>query len=218
MKWFPLVGLLVAWVGGEAQAQDAAVGVGARASNFEAGGEFDVRLRWDRGYQLGLTLRGARTFETFVGGFAEDDGASFEAIAHGILPLAQRDGFEVGLRTGLGVRQLLVDEAQGPDDSATRWSLDTGPIVALHLGEAFTLRLGWTLLFELELTPTTDVADLGQRITIGGLVSLGGGVSVYADVGALGTFGFSGDNGKFIFDGSLGLRWVFGGNPNWRLF
>ncbi|MGF1468636.1 MAG: hypothetical protein ACFCGT_21130 [Sandaracinaceae bacterium] len=223
-RWaYGLAAAMAAWsvgVAGSAAAQvDGAVGVAGTASNLEAGGEIDARIRFDRGLQLGLTVRGARSYETYVGGFAEGDGATVEGLGHALVPWFTSEALEVGLRMAVGVRRTFVDTAQGPFDASTRLTTDLGPLVALNLDPHLTVRLGWTTLVELELDPTTEIARLGQRLTLGVLVPIDGGVSVVAEVGAAGTFGFDGDNEKVLFDGVLGLRWAFGpGAADWRLF
>jgi len=195
------------------------VGVAGRGSSLEVGGEVDARIRLPEGAQFGVSVRGARTSRTYLGGYAEGDGGSFDASLHGVVPLFATDALEVGLRLGLGARSLWLDAAQGPYETAARLTSDFGPVAALHVDPHLTLRLGWTLVVEAELDPTVEISTLGARLVGGALVPIGEGVMLYGDVGVLGTFGFGGDNEKLQVDGTLGVRWAFGaGSRGWRFF
>lgn len=173
-----------------------------------AGVKLDVRARFSGGLQLGAGASVSGHERAFMSGRVVRDAGSLGGTGILLVPLVLKGPLELDLRVQsgvLGFRGLGDTEA-----SALRQVNELAMLAHVELGRSFLLRAGAVLGFELEVDPAFALADQSQLLTVGLGYSLSEHVLLHAGVSGGGTYGFDGDNGKFIFEGMLGVRASFG--------
>jgi hypothetical protein len=192
-----------------AQAQETVL-VGAAASVREApGGEFAADLRWRSrdGVQIGALLDVGGFDVGYLGGYAERGVLSGGLGVVFLAPLVQSGPLTLDLRGVAGAAYLgVLEAARGPSSDALRARVELSMLGHVRLDPAWLLRFGATLGFDLEVTPTLDMADQAALVTAGLGFAPAPDWMLYAQVDAGGTFGFDGDNGKVILRGTAGVR------------
>ena len=177
---------------------------GGVASNLDAGGELRLSADLSRAFRLGLRLRGLAIRETYVAGFAENDGIAVEALPYASVRLARFKNAELRLRLGVGGRGNFVDSPR--DDASARLLTEIGPMVLWRAAPAWTFNFGWIQRTDLELSPTTDIAVLGSVFRVGATARLSERWALYGESEFGGVFGYGGDNEKVQVRGAIGLR------------
>jgi len=183
---------------------DVSIAAGAVVSNLDAGGEVRFTVDLNRAIRLGLRTRSLVVRQTYVAGFKEDDGFAIEALPYASLRLIRIGDAELRLRLGVGVRSSFLDTTR--DDTSTRLLTEMGPMIWWHAGPDWTFRLGWIQRSDIELSPTTDLAVLGQVFRFAAQVNITGRWAAYGEAELGGVFGYGGDNEKIQARGVLGLR------------
>lgn len=205
--------LLAALSAAPAAAQES-VTVGAAASAREApGAELALDLRWRsaEGIQLGGVLDLGVRDAAYLGGHAEH-GASSGGLGFVLLaPLTTHGPLTLDLRGVAGASYLRLFDApdgvsHGQSDDAVRARLDLSMLAHVRLDAAWMLRLGITLGFDLEVTPTVDLADQSALLGAGIAFAPASDWMLHAQIEAGGSYGFDGDNGKVVVRGTLGVR------------
>jgi hypothetical protein len=184
------------------------LGSGIVGTTTSAGVELDLRARFSGGAQLGAGTSLSGHERAFMSGQVVRNAGSLGATGILLVPLVLRGPLEFDLRVEggvLGLRGLGDTEA-----SALRQVNELSMLAHVELGSSFLLRAGAILGLELEVDPAFALADQSQLLTAGVGYALSEHVLLYAGVTGGGTYGFDGDNGKFIFEGTLGLRAPFG--------
>lgn len=185
--------------------------VGSRLVAAPTGGgfAFDVRARFASGVQVGVDVAASAHEHAFMSGQRVNDVGTLGGTAIFLLPLVFAGPLEFDLRAESGLSALygLGDVST----SALRQVNELGMVAHVALGRRWLFRAGALLGFELEVRPTTDLADQSQLLTAGLGVAILDDLLLHTDVTGGGTYGFDGDNGKFIFEGTLGVRYPFGG-------
>ncbi|WP_438034156.1 hypothetical protein [Sorangium sp. So ce204] len=201
--------------------------LGSRLVGRDTGGglELDGRVRLSGGAQLGAAASFWALERAYMGGRTVTGASGASGAAVFLMPLVTHGPLELDLRLRTGF--LALRDVGGGDGGGSTGGGSTGgggdaPASALRhvdelsmvahvaLGEAWLLRAGATVGFELELDPTTELADLAQVLTAGAGYAVSEHVLLTLDASAGGSFGFNGDNGKFLLEGSLGARFAFG--------
>ncbi|WP_437797393.1 hypothetical protein [Sorangium sp. So ce693] len=177
--------------------------------------ELDGRVRLAGGAQLGAAASFWALERAYMGGQTVKGASGASGAAVFLMPLVTHGPLELDLRlrTGfLALRDIGGRDGGGGDApaSALRHIDELSMMAHVALGEAWLLRAGATVGFELELDPTTELADLAQVLTAGAGYAVSEHVLLTLDAGAGGSFGFNGDNGKFMLEGSFGARFAFG--------
>ncbi|MEM7674677.1 MAG: hypothetical protein AAF449_01600, partial [Myxococcota bacterium] len=183
---------------------DLSVAAGGVVSNLDAGGEVRLTIDLSRAVRLGLRTRSLSVRKTFVAGFEETDGFAVEALPYASLRLIRIGDAELRLRLGVGVRSTFLDSPR--NDTATRVLTEIGPMVWWRPNADWTLRLGWIQRNDIEVSPTTDLAILGNVFRFAAQARLTDRWSAYGEAEVGGVFGFGGDNEKFQARGVIGLR------------
>lgn len=206
--------LLVPFVPAVAGAQEAVV-AGAAISVREApGAELAVDLRWRsrEGIQLGGVVELGARDAAYLGGHAEHGAASGGLGVVVLAPLVSSGPLTIDLRGLAGATYLRLFEAvNGPSNDAVRARLDLSMLAHVRLDTAWLLRVGVTLGFDLEVTPTVELADQSTLLTAGIGFAPATDWMLHAQIDAGGTYGFDGDNGKVIVRGTVGVRVLFDG-------
>ena len=199
----------------EARASDSAApvfGLAALGSNSGAGLSADAGLRFAGGQQLGIALASEGLWTAHLGGQVAKGVSASEARAFTLLPLLTARNLELDLRLSSGARYLRDVGGLETHRDALRSTTELALLAHVRLGERYLLRTGVLLGFDLELSPTTSLADQSQSLSVGLGRTLGASTLLYAHVDAGGSYGFDGDNGKAIVRGALGLRFPLGGD------
>jgi hypothetical protein len=184
------------------------LGSGVVGTTTSAGVEFDARARFGGGVQLGAGASLSAHERAFMSGQVVRRAGSLGGTGILLLPLVLRGPFELDLRVESGV--LGVRGLGGTEASAVRQVNELAMLAHVALGESFLLRAGAVLGLELEVDPAFALADQSQLLTAGVGYALSEHVLLHAGMTGGGTYGFDGDNGKFIFEGTLGVRAPFG--------
>ncbi|WP_437575462.1 hypothetical protein [Sorangium sp. So ce887] len=186
--------------------------LGSRLMGRNTGGgvELDGRVRLAGGAQLGAVASFWALDRAYIGGQTVKGASDVSGAAVVLMPLVTHGQLELDLRLRSGF--LALHDVGGGDGAASgiRHFDELSMIAHVALGDVWLLRAGALLDFELELDPTTDLADLAQVLTAGAGYAVSENVLLTLDASAGGTFGFNGDNGKFILEGSFGARFAFG--------
>ena len=179
--------------------------------NLGGGLELDGRYRLESELELGVRLQGTYLDKGYLSGHVVSPVVTGAAGLVLLLPVTNAGSRSLFVRYVPGVTLL---EGVDAETSAVRQTNEIGAFGHWSLGSRGLLRLGVILGVELEVDPTVAVADQSQAITLGYGHALSESLLLYADVTSGGTFGFNGDNGKAIFEASLGVRLPFGaGGP-----
>jgi hypothetical protein len=189
--------------------QDLRAVLGTRLLGRESGGgiELDARMRLLCGVQLGAAF-GLMGYErAYVSGQTVLGAGGLSGTAIFVAPVVTAHPVELDLRLESGV--LAIDDF-GQDVTALRQTDELGMFAHVHIGDLWLLRAGAIVGVEMEVDPTVDLADQTQLITLGVGYAISDHLLAYVDATGGGTFGFNGDNGKFVFEGSFGLRVPFG--------
>lgn len=191
--------------------------LGSRLVGRDTGGglELDGRVRLAGGAQLGAAASFWALERAYMGGRTVTGASGASGAAVFLMPLVTHGPLELDLRlkTGfLALRDVGEGDGEGGDApaSALRHIDELSMVAHVALGEAWLLRAGAAVGFELELDPTTELADLAQVLTAGAGYAVSENVLLTLDASAGGSFGFNGDNGKFLLEGSFGARFAFG--------
>jgi hypothetical protein len=203
------------WGAAQAQASEAAApvfGVAGLGSNAGAGLSADAGWRFAGGQQLGIALVGEGLWTAHLGGQVARGVSASGARAFTLSPLLTTRALELDLRLSSGLRYLRDVGALESHRDALRSTTELALLAHVNLGEHYLLRTGVLLGFDLELSPTTSLADQSQSLTLGVGRVIGDSTLLYASVDAGGSYGFDGDNGKAILRGALGLRFPLGGD------
>ncbi|WP_441289914.1 hypothetical protein ACSRUE_04315 [Sorangium sp. KYC3313] len=191
--------------------------LGSRLVGRDTGGglELDGRVRLAGGAQLGATASFWALDRAYMGGQTVRGASGASGAAVLLMPLVTHGPIELDLRlkTGfLALRDVGGGTGGGGDApaSALRHVDELSMVAHVALGEAWLLRAGATVGFELELDPTTELADLAQVLTASAGYAVSEHVLLTLDASAGGSFGFNGDNGKFLLEGAFGARFALG--------
>lgn len=193
------------------------VGAALRVSNEGGGLGVDARLRLPRGSQLGVVVASDYLETAHVGGLVTHGAATAEVRLLALVPLVRSPRLELDLRLSSGFRFLRdvgTPVTNGRD--ATRSSTELALLAHVPLGERLLLRVGAVIVIELEIRPTTALADQMQLLTLGLGAALGPRALLYGTVDAGGSYGFDGDNGKVVVRAELGLRIPLGDGASAR--
>ncbi len=191
----------------------------ARWGNLHLGGALTGRLRFASKMQLGLSVVGLRPRKTFIAGYETKEGVALESRVSALGELAHSGPLILALEGNLGVRHLggAIPTVQG--SSSTRLVSELGYLAHVVWSDRVVTRLGPTIGFDYELAPTFDVASLSQLLTVGGSFFATKHIAIAFDFEAGGSYGFDGNNEKFIFRGNLGLVWrPAGAQSDWVVF
>ncbi|WP_437743062.1 hypothetical protein WME73_48270 [Sorangium sp. So ce302] len=196
--------------------------LGSRLVGRDTGGglELDGRVRLAGGAQLGAAASFWALERAYMGGRTVPGASGASGAAVFLMPLVTHGPLELDLRlrTGfLALRDVGGGNGGGSSGgggdapaSALRHINELSMVAHVALGEAWLLRAGAAVGFELELDPTTELADLAQVLTAGAGYAVSEHVLLTLDASAGGSFGFNGDNGKFLLEGAFGARFAFG--------
>lgn len=189
------------------------LGVAALGSESGAGLSLDGRLRFAGGLQLGIGVASQALHVAHFGGYPVHGVSGNEARVLGLFPLVESRGFELDLRLASGLSYLHdVGERESPHRHALRSSTELACLGHVPIGRQDLLRVGVILALDVEVEPTTSLADQAQLLGVGFGRALGASTLLYANLEGGGTYGFDGDNGKAMLRGALGLRMAFGGD------
>ena len=191
-----------AWA--EDASPDARLLLGGVGSNLDGGGELRLWVDLNRQVRLGLRGRGLAVRQTYIAGFEETEGWAAEALPFVSVRVARLGTAELRLRLGIGARQSGVTTDRS-DDSSLRLLTEFGPMIEWQLDPAVMLRVGWIQRTDLEMSPTTDVAVLGEVFRVGANVRLAERWSLYGEAEFGGVFGYGGDNEKIQARGAFGV-------------
>jgi len=185
-----------------------ALGSSIACTTTSVGVELDVRARFSGGVQLGLGVSSSAHERAFMTGQVVRKAGSLGGVGILLVPLVLEGPLELDLRVESGV--LGVRGLGERDVSALRQVNEFAMLAHVQLGRSFLLRAGAVLGLALEVDPAFALADQSQLLTAGLGYALSKHVLLHAGVTAGGSYGFDGDNGKFIFEGMLGVRAPFG--------
>lgn len=178
------------------------------ARDTGGGAELDVRARFENGIQLGLAASGLALERATISGIPVRGVAGTSATGIFLAPLVAVMPLSLDLRFRSGAS--LFYDVGAEDPTALRQVNELGMFAHVALGERWLLRAGAVIDIEIEIGDAIEVADQAQLLDLGLGVQLSENVLAYASSALGGTFGFDGDNAKFMVEGSLGIRVPFG--------
>jgi hypothetical protein len=211
LRCAPLVALAIGASSAEAQTVLVGGGVVVReAPGLELAG--DIRWRSSGGIELGAAIELGARDAAYLGGHAESGAAALGGRLLFLAPLVNAGPLSLDLSVASGVGyQRLFEEPQGPSADSFRWTFELALLAHARLDRAWILRVGAIAGVELELMPLVDLAEQTQLVTLGLGFSPSTSSMLYATVDTGGTYGFNGDNGKFVLRGTLGVRFALDG-------
>ena len=193
------------------ESPDVSVGVGARLSNFGAGGALDLRLRTRGEIQIGLDVAAGRDWDAYVGGYAAHDARRFDVGTSLLAPVWRQNDVTMSFGARAHLRRLASATSDSNLAPTASWAAGLDLALVLHapLRERGMLRVGAVIPLGFEVSPEFHADTTGSA---GGLLSLGGAVALTdhlaltLDVDAGGAFGADGDGMKFLARGMIALR------------
>jgi len=193
--------------------------VETHGSNLQVGAAAAARVRLPSAVQLGASLGGASLNTYYVDGYERLHGSAFEAQARAVVPLAELAPAAFTFSGTLGGRQVWLTDDVVAVDHGTRVFSELGLMAHIRVGSTNLVRVGPIMLFDFEVKPSFAPASLGQLIHVGHALSLGERVALNARLEAGGTYGFDGNNEKFLVRGGVELMARFGeGSGAWLVF
>lgn len=191
--------------------------LGARLVGRDTGGgvELDVRAWFPGGVQLGAALGAYANERAYMTGQAVLGVAGFGATGIFMAPLVTHAPITLDLRVESGA-SVLHDvggrgaELVGAPRTAVRQTNEIGLIAHALVGDRWLFRGGALLGVDLEIGEAVELADQTQLLTVGAGYALGDHALLYGELTGGGSYGFDGDNGKFVFEGAIGLRFPLG--------
>lgn len=196
-------------------APDISVGVGASVGTATQGGALSARLRWESGFQLGLSGSGDRVTTGFIDGYRVRRGVAGTGLVTATLPLVRADRVKVDLELDVGARRLVAQDTDAPDSASWILLTDVRPMVTVPLTPSTAVRLGWTNLLHQQLAPSADLDALGGVLRGQLVVATSDDLQWVVGGDAGGLFGYGGDGGKFLASAHTTLRWVPGAARSW---
>lgn len=195
----------------DAASTDLSIGVGARVSNFGAGGALDLRLRTASEIQLGLDVAAGRDWDAYVGGYATHDARRFDVGTSLLAPVWRRNDVTMSFGARAHLRRLASATSTSNLAPTASWAAGLDLALVLHapVRERGMVRFGAVIPIGFEVSPEFHADTTGSA---GGLLSLGGAVALTdhlaltVDVDAGGAFGADGDGMKFLARGTVALR------------
>lgn len=190
---------------------------GSRLVGRDTGGglELDLRAWFPNGIQLGAAFGAFANERAYLSGQPVLGVAGFSGTGIFMAPLVTHAPLTLDLRLESGA--VILHDVGGPGAAlvgaprtAIRQTNELGLIAHVAIGDDWLFRGGALLGVDLEVGDAVELADQTQLLTVGAGYAVSDHVLVYADATAGGSYGFDGDNGKFLFEGSLGLRIPFG--------
>jgi hypothetical protein len=190
---------------------DLSIGVGARVSNFGAGGALELRLRTASEIQIGVDASAGRDWDVFVGGYAGHDARRFDAGASLLAPVWRRDDVTMSIGARAYLRRLASATSTSNLAPASSWAAGLDLALLLHapLRERGMLRVGAVIPVGFEVSPefhADTTGSGGALLSLGGAVALSDHLALTIDVDAGGAFGANGDGMKFLARGTVALR------------
>lgn len=185
--------------------------VGGRVFGREAGAgmELDVRARFANGVQIGVAVGGSALAEAYLTGQPTPGVAAASATGIFSAPVVSHGPLTLDLRIESGA--VVLHDVGAPDDATRVRQVDElGLFAHVAVGADWLLRAGATIGVELEVADAVELADQTQLLDVALGYVLGDNALLYAQLAGGGTFGFDGDNAKFLMEGSLGLRLPLG--------
>jgi hypothetical protein len=170
--------------------------------------ELDARARFPGGIQLGVATTASALERAYITGQTAIGVAGVSGVGIFLAPLLTTAPLTLDLRVKSGVAGFY--DVGANDQTALRQVNELGFFAHVSLDEDWLLRAGAVIGVELELGDAVLVADQSQLLDFAVGYALSDNVLAYVQTSGGGTFGFDGDNGKFLFEGSLGLRVPFG--------
>lgn len=193
------------------------IGVDAGVSTADRTVGLTGRLRFDRGWQIGVRGVGAQVTEGFVDGFAVD-GTRFAGTLGLTVPLIRLDTVQVDVEVDLGAQRLQPEAGSSIDDVGVAIIADLSPMVTLPVGESGAVRLGWKNVFHQQVSPSSALDAQGALIRAEGVLAVSEDLQLTLGGATGGVFGFGGDGGKYLAGAHAAVRWVPGHARTWKNF
>ena len=191
------------------------LGMDAGVSTAERAGALEGRLRWKKGWQLGLRGEGAQVTQGFVDGFAVD-GVRLGSTLEFTVPLVRLDTVQVDLEVDAGLQRLRPADGSVIDEPAMTVIADVSPMVTLPVGETLAVRLGWKNIFHQQVSPSVALDAQGAVVRAEGVFAFADDLQLTFAGATGGVFGFGGDGGKYLAGVRAGLRFVPGAARTWK--
>lgn len=191
--------------------------LGARLVGRDTGGgvELDVRAWFPGGVQLGVAIGAYANERAYLSGQPVLGVAGFTATGLFLAPLVTHAPLTLDLRVESGV--AVLDDVGGPGATlvgaprtAVRQTNEIALVAHALVGDRWLFRGGALLGVELEIGDDVALADQTQLLTVGAGYALGDHALLYGELTGGGSYGFDGDNGKFLFEGAIGVRFPLG--------
>lgn len=197
---------------------DVSIATDLHGGNLGLDAGTDLRLRLDD-VQLGVRVDGAWGDEAHLGGYAERGTLAIggRVLLAGTLvhegPLALVGTVSLGAR-----HERLLEEAQGPYRSATRMLGRLGMVANISVAPEVVVRGGLALDFDTELDPLVSPASFTTLLVAGFAWAPTESVALYAEVEGGSSYGFDGDNEKWLLGATVGARFVIDGGGPWLVY
>jgi hypothetical protein len=188
------------------------------ASNVDAGGGLAARVSLPQGFQLGGSANVDSVRKLYLSGY-ETSGSAVEGRLFALSEFGVTAPLSLSLQLGSGWRHLIASEDTPAGDSADRVVSDVSIKGHFRIHPRAVLRAGWTILVDLQVAPDVTVASLGGLLDMGGTFAFSNRFSIFADIQTGGTYGFDGNNEKYLLTGRLGFSVALGsGGQPWLVY
>ncbi|MCU0672838.1 MAG: hypothetical protein MUE69_08615 [Myxococcota bacterium] len=195
----------------DAASPDVSIAVGARVSNFGAGGAVELRLRTASEIQVGVDASAGRDWDVFVGGHAAHDARRFDVGTSLLAPVWRRDDVTMSIGARAYLRRLASATSTSNLAPTSSWAAGLDLALLLHapIRERGMLRVGAVVPIGFEVSPefhADTTGSGGALLSLGGAVALSDHLALTVDVDAGGAFGANGDGMKLLARGTVALR------------
>ncbi|MEQ1564158.1 MAG: hypothetical protein ABMA64_00880 [Myxococcota bacterium] len=162
------------------------------------------------GAWLGATARGAQVREAYLDGYPVDRGTKLDGTVDASVPLARGDRLRLDLRASAGLRRLTSAEPVPSGSGSTIGLTSVAPIGTLRVADTVALRVGWTEVISMQLTPGVVTDTLGELHTVSLVTAPTPDLQLVLRTEAGGLYGYDGDGGKSVLRAAVGVSWVPG--------
>lgn len=218
--WVPLLAYFSAVGGAHAAAPrvQSAVEGGVEGGSLDVGGVLGARLRFPSELQIGVVAGGSRIHEGYISGRLISSGSAFRGQAWLLSVMGRTERVIVTFGTKWGAGYLRATEETPAGKEAVRLLPELSATAHLRLTRRWMLRAGPVFTFDWELAPTVAPASMATLIHLGSSTRLSDRLALVFDLRTGGSYGFNGNNEKYLTQGAMTLVFSLGKEQSPWLF
>ena len=183
------------------------VSVAGAGSNQEIGAAATVGWQASATTRLGLQLGLFDIRTAYIAGFAVDSGTAGHARVGIERTVATSGQLRMSLAAHTGAGFVTTSEMQA-EDTAVLATTALGFYADAAITKRVGIRVGTNMPLDIAISPTFDVAQIGNTLVAGVRYRMTDGIDVFAHTEAGGVFGYGGDGPKWRASAVAGIQWV----------